>query len=312
MPVTPADIDAAAGRIAPLVRTTPTITIDGAELGGAGTVSLKLELLQHSGSFKARGASSYLLATDVRPDGVVAASGGNHGAAVAWAARELGHAANIFVPTISAPTKVERLRAYGATVHQVGDVYAEALAASAEFLADHDATSVHAYEAELVVAGAGTTGREFDAQVPDLDAVLVACGGGGLVAGVATWFHGGAARSGTVEVVACETHGTAAYAWAREAGAPVAVEVSGVAADALGATSIGDLAFAQLQAAGTGSVLVSDDDVTAARHLLWDRFRIMTEPSAAVPVAAVLSGAYELRAGRHVGIIVCGANTAGL
>lgn len=307
MALTRADIDAAADRIAPLVRSTPTLTVDGSDLDGAGRVSLKLEYLQHSGSFKARGASNYLLATDVRPDGVVAASGGNHGAAVAWAARELGHAANIFVPTISAPAKVDRLRAYGATVHQVGEVYAEALEASVTFLAEHDATSVHAYEAELVVAGAGTTGREFEAQSPELDAVLVACGGGGLVAGVATWYQGTA-----TDVVACETEGTAAYARALEAGRPVSVEVSGVAADALGATSIGDLAFTQLQAAGAASVVVTDDDVVAARHQLWDRFRIMTEPSAAVPVAAVLSGAYDLVAGRHVGIIVCGANTAGL
>ncbi len=307
MAVTRADIDAAAARIGPLIRATPTMTIDGAQLDGAGTVSLKLELVQHSGSFKARGASSYLLATDVRPDGVVAASGGNHGAAVAWAARELGHAANIFVPTISAEAKVDRLRSYGAVVHQVGDVYAEALAASREFLTDRDATSVHAYEDELVVAGAGTTGREFDAQAPGLDAVLVACGGGGLVAGVATWF-----AESDVEVVACETDGTAAYARACEAGEPVPVEVSGIAADALGATSIGDLAFSQLQGAGAGSVVVSDDDVTAARDALWDRFRIVTEPSAAVPVAAVLTGAYPLHPDRHVGIVVCGANTSGL
>ncbi|MEM9133888.1 MAG: threonine/serine dehydratase [Actinomycetota bacterium] len=306
MAVTRADIDAAAQRIAPLVRATPTMTVDGAQLDGAGTVSLKLELVQHSGSFKARGASNHLLATEVRPDGVVAASGGNHGAAVAWAARELGHAANIFVPTISARAKVDRLRSYGAVVHQVGAVYAEALAASREFLANGDATSVHAYEDELVVAGAGTTGREFDDQAPGLDAVLVACGGGGLVAGIATWF-----AETDVEVVACETEGTAAWARAIEAGRPVPVEVSGIAADALGATSVGELAFTQLQGAGAGSVVVSDDDVTAAQALLWDRFRVMTEPSAAVPVAAVLSGAYPLEADRHVGIVVCGANTGG-
>lgn len=307
MAVTRSDIDDAAHQIASLVRTTPTMTVDGGQLDGAGTVSLKLELLQHSGSFKARGASNYLLTNDVRPDGVVAASGGNHGAAVAWASRELGHPANIFVPTISAEAKVNRLRSYGAVVHRVGAVYAEALAASREFLAERDATSVHAYEDELVVAGAGTTGREFDAQAPGLDAVLVACGGGGLVAGVATWF-----AETDVEVVACETEGTAAWARAREAGAPVPVDVSGIAADALGATSIGELAFTQLQSAGAGSVVVSDDDVVAAQLLLWDRFRIVTEPSAAVPVAAVLSGAYPLQADRHVGIVVCGANTGGL
>lgn len=315
MAVTRADIDDAAARIAPLVRTTPVITVPGRELGVEGTISLKLELLQHSGSFKARGATSFLLEADARPDGVVAASGGNHGAAVAWAARELGRPANIFVPTISAEAKVERLRHYGATVHQVGAVYAEALAASEAFLTDHDATAVHAYEHELVVAGAGTTGREFEAQAPPLDAVLVACGGGGLVAGVATWFAPAGAEPGNGDrgpaVVACETEGTAAYARALDAGQPVDVEISGIAADALGATRIGTTAWNQLRAAGTTGVVVTDDDVVAARALLWDRFRIVTEPSAAVPVAALLSGAFVVHPDQHVGVIVCGANTAG-
>ncbi len=327
--LTRSDIAAAADRIAPLVRTTPVLTVPGSTFGGTGTVSLKLELVQHSGSFKARGAASHLLAADPRPDGVVAASGGNHGAAVAWAARELGRPAHIFVPTISAPAKVDRLRAYGATVHQVGDVYAESLQASQAFLAEHDAESVHAYESPLVMAGAGTTGREFETQVPDLDTVLVACGGGGLVGGVATWFSAGPGGSATgpghadtatgstppkpVAVVACETEGTAAYARALEADGPVPVAVTGIAADALGASSIGTLAWNRLRAAGAASVVVTDDEVVRAQHFLWDRFRVVTEPSAAVPVAAVLSGVIPLDdPDGHVGIIVCGANTASL
>lgn len=304
MALTPEDITEAAARIGPLVRVTPTMAIDGSDLGCDGAVTLKLEYLQQSGTFKARGATNFLLASEIGADGVVAASGGNHGAAVAWAAQRLGHPANIFVPTISAPAKVERLRDYDAIVHQVGAVYAEALKASVQFLKRSDAVAVHAYEAELVVAGAGTTGRELDQQAPDLDVVLVACGGGGLAAGVATWF-------GTrTRVVACETEGTAGYAQALSSGHPVDIEVSGIASDALGASRIGDLAWTQLQAAGVTSVVVTDADVKEAGAVLWDRFRIVVEPSAAVPIAAVLSGAFKAEPDEHVGIIVCGANTS--
>lgn len=304
MALTSDDIAAAAARIAPLTRVTPTIEVDGGDLDCRARVTLKLEYLQQSGTFKARGASNFLLATDIGPDGVVAASGGNHGAAVAWAAQRLGHPANIFVPTISAPAKVERLRSYGAIVHQVGAVYAEALDASIDFLEHGNAVAVHAYEAELVVAGAGTTGREFDLQAPDLDVVLVACGGGGLVGGTATWF------GSRTRVVACETEGTDAFTQALAADKPVDIEVSGIAADALGASRIGDLAWAQLRASGATSVTVTDDAVVEAVATLWDRFRIVAEPSAAVPVAAVLSGAFTPEPNEHVGIIICGANTS--
>ena len=300
----PHDITEAADRLGPFVRSTPCITIDGAELGSRGTITLKLELLQHSGTFKARGASNFLLASEIGPAGVVAASGGNHGAAVAWAAQRLGHRAAIFVPTISAPAKVERLRSYGAEVHQVGSVYAEALAAADEHVATTGATSIHAYESPLVMAGAGTTGYELDAQADDIDTVLVACGGGGLVGGVATWFDG---RS---RLVACETGGTACYARALDQGQPVDVEVTGLAADALGATRIGSLAWAQLRATGTESAVVDDAAVAEARALLWDRLRIVTEPSAAVPIAALVSGVVRPADDEHVAVIVCGANTS--
>jgi threonine dehydratase len=305
MGLSPEHITEAAARLGPFVRATPCLTVDGAELDATGTLILKLELLQHSGSFKARGASNFLLATDVGEAGVVAASGGNHGAAVAWAAQRLGHRATIFVPTIASPAKVERLRSYGAEVHQVGEVYADALAASNEHVAATGATPIHAYESELVMAGAGTTGLELDAQAPDLDTVLVACGGGGLVGGVATWF-GGRGRS---RVVACETEGTACYARALDHGGPVDVEVTGLAADALGATRIGELAWGQLRAVEATSVVVDDESVARARAVLWDRFRIVTEPAAAVPVAALLSGAVTPGPDDRVGVIVCGANT---
>jgi threonine dehydratase len=297
------DIEQAVKRIGAMVRRTPTITIDGGQLDTAGSLSLKLELVQHSGTFKARGASNFMLANPISNAGVVAASGGNHGAAVAWAAQQLGHRASIFVPTISAPTKVERLRGYGAEVHQVGAVYAEALAASRELVERSGATAIHAYEDRTVMAGAGTVGLELEDQVGRLDTVLVACGGGGLAGGIAAWL------GSRTKVVACETNGTATYARAREAGRPVEVEIGGVAADALGASRLGDLAWRCLTVAGADSVLVSDAEVVEARQILWDRFRLLVEPSAAVPVAALLSGRYRPAPDEHVGVVICGANT---
>jgi threonine dehydratase len=330
--VTRSDIKDAADRLERRIRRTPVLTVPGAEFGighlpAEVTVSLKLEYLQHSGTFKARGATHFMVTNEISDAGVTAASGGNHGAAVAWAARELGHRATIFVPTISAPAKVDRLRSYGAEVVQVGEVYAEALAACEEHQAATGATGIHAYEAPEVFAGAGTTGREFELQVseaglPALDAVLVACGGGGLVGGVATWFTPGLPsifNETPPAVVACETNTTAAYAEAARAGQPVDVAVSGVAADALGATRIGALAFAALQAGRAHSALVNDDEVLAARRDLWDRFRIVVEPSAAVPLAVLRSASaagdddtghsWRPEPGQHIGVVVCGANT---
>jgi threonine dehydratase len=303
MSITADDIEVAAKRIEVLVRRTPTLTVDGSQLDSAGTVSLKLEYLQHSGTFKARGASNFLLSNEISEAGVVAASGGNHGAAVAWAALQLGQRATIFVPTISAPAKVDRLLSYGADVRQVGAVYAGALQASVEHQASTGATPIHAYEDPAVMAGAGTTGRELEDQVAPMDAVLVACGGGGLAGGIAAWL------GSRTRVIACETEGTAGYAEALAAGHPVDIDVRGVAADALGASRIGELAWGELSAAGAASVVVTDDEVMQARATLWDRFRILVEPSAAVPIAALLTGRYRPAAGDHTGVVVCGANT---
>lgn len=320
--VTRSDIKAAADRLQPRIRRTPVLTVPGAEFGSPhvpddATVSLKLEYLQHSGTFKGRGAMHFMLTNEISSAGVTAASGGNHGAAVAWAAQQLGHRATIFVPTISAPAKVDRLRSYGAEVIQTGAVYAESLAACDEHQASTGATGIHAYEAPEVFAGAGTTGREFELQVadqglPTLDALLVACGGGGLVGGIATWFNSGLPslfEEVPPTIVACETHDTAAYAEAQQAGQPVDVAPKGIAADALGASRIGTLAFAALQGAQAQSALVDDEAVLAAQRDLWGRFRIVVEPSAAVPVAALRSGAFEVEPGHHIGVVVCGANT---
>jgi len=292
------------------VRTTPIVEIPAAALvdlpqWANTSLVLKLEHLQHSGSFKARGAAHFMATQTIRADGVVAASGGNHGAAVAWAASEFGHTANIFVPTIASPAKVGVLRRFGATVHHQGTVFSEAHAASMEWAKSHDATTIHPYNDPVVMAGAGTASREFERQAGLLDAVLVACGGGGLAGSAASWF-------GTrVEVVACETAGTATYAAAVAAGEPVDVEVSGLAADALGATKLGQNPWDTLHAVGAPSVVVTDEQLADAQQRLWDRLRLVIEPSAAAPIAALIAGDWEPRArlAGRVGVILCGGNT---
>jgi len=304
VPVGPEEITRAAELIRPHVRSTPVIEVTGHEIGVDATLVLKLEYLQHSGSFKARGATHYVCSRPIADGGIIAASGGNHGAAVAWAAHRFGHAAHIFVPTTATPTKVDRLRQYGAVVHEVGDRYGDALAASREYLAAHDATSIHAYDDPWVMAGAGTCARELDLAAPGLDAVMLACGGGGLSGGAAAWFGDRA------EIVAVETFGTRTYADADAAGAPVDVTVTGIAADALGATRIGRTPFRSLQSVAATSVLVDDEAVLAAREHLWNWLRVVVEPAAAAPVAALMTGAWAPRtAGDRVGVVLCGANT---
>lgn len=309
-PPTPADIERAAVVLRPHVRVTPIIEVAASDLTDQPafadtTLVLKLEHLQHSGSFKARGAAHFMATRNVGPAGVVAASGGNHGAAVAWAAKRFGHAANIFVPTIAAPAKVDRLVTNGATVHRQGAVFAEAHAASVDWLATHAATPIHPYDDPTVMTGAGTCGRELERQAGLVDAVLVACGGGGLAGGAASWF------TNRVEVVACETTGTATFAAALASGSPIDVEVSGLAADALGATRLGAHPWHALRAANASSVVVSDEELSAARRLLWDRLRLVVEPSAAAPLAALLAGRWTPRSSltRRLGVVLCGANT---
>ena len=310
-PVSPADVTGASHAIRRIVRSTPVLPVMGSEFGLSDgiTVHLKLELLQHSGSFKARGASHFIATQPIADAGVVAASGGNHGAAVAWAAQRFGHAANIFVPTISAPAKVERLRSYGAIVHQVGQVYAESLAASLEWQAQTGATSIHAYDDPVVLAGAGTCAREFDFQIQDvwdreLDVMILACGGGGLAGGAASWLED------RFSVVTVETEGTRAHAAAKEAGQPTDVEISGLAADALGATRLGTLPWQALSAVNAEPVTVTDEELASAKRQLWHQFRIVTEPSAAAPLAAITSGRWTPdETTRHVGLVICGANT---
>jgi len=272
--------------------------------GVAQPVTLKLELLQHSGSFKARGAFNTLLGSDIGPAGVATASGGNHGAAVAYAARELGHRAKIFVPVISSPAKVARIASYGAEIVQQGENYSEALALCEAHIAATGATSVHAYDAEPTLEGQGTLGRELEAQAPGLDTLLVAVGGGGLIGGIAAWYQSGIRIVG-VEPETCNTlHAALA------AGERVPVKASGLAADSLGATTVGRLMFEIARDHVAGVALVSDDGIREAQRRLWREMQLVTEPGGAAAFAALLSGAYKPEKDERVGVVVCGANTS--
>lgn len=300
-------IAAAATRISRWVRRTPGPCVTGRELGLRDQqnlpVVLKLELLQHAGSFKPRGAFNRLLSADIPTAGVIAASGGNHGAAVAYAARMLNRAAEIFVPATTPAAKVARIASYGARVVQGGETYAEALEASRARQAKTGALEVHAYDHADVLAGQGTTGREFEQEVPELTHVLVAAGGGGLIGGVAAWY------AGSVSVVSVEPQSCPGLHDALCAGHPVEAAVGGIAADSLGARQVGELMFPIAARYVTEAVLVTDDAIIAARRLLWDRFRLIAEPGGATAIAALLSGRWRPPVGARVGILVCGGNT---
>lgn len=297
-------MDAAAERIVGHVRHTPLLDLDAGELGldpSVGVVTAKLEQLQPTGSFKVRGATSLLTALDVPASGVVAASGGNFGLAIAWAARRLGHRATVVVPSTSPVEKIEPIRELHATVVVVDGYYAAAAEEAQRQVADTGAVAAHAYDQHEVVAGQGTVMRELLADA-ELDTVLVACGGGGLLAGAV------AAAAGNVRVVAVETEGTPALHAAVAAGQPVDVEVSGIAASSLGARRIGNHAWA-VRDRIAALALVDDTAVRDAQSRLWRAARIVAEPAGAVGLAALSSGVYRPEPGERVGIIVCGANT---
>ena len=286
------------------VRRTPVLTIDGADIGvRAGPIALKLELLQHAGSFKTRGAFTNLLSRAMPRAGVVAASGGNHGAAVAYAARALQVPAKIFVPSISSPAKVERIRSYGADLVVGGAAYADALAASETWARESGALRVHAYDQRETLLGAGTLALEFEEQVPGLDTVLVGVGGGGLLGGMA------AALAGRARVIGVEPEGCPTLTHALAAGHPIDAPVGGIAADSLGARRVGDLMFPIAQAHVERVVLVSDDDIRRAQRVLWSACRIVAEPGGAAAFAAVLAGRYLPKPGERIGVVVSGGNT---
>jgi len=297
--ITRKEILATYDTIRPWIRRTPVVQL---ELGELPSVTLKLEQLQCAGSFKARGAFANLLLRDVPSAGVVAASGGNHGVAVAYAAHRLGVAARIFVPTVSAPAKMERIRQLGAELVVTGDRYADALAAAQDWVASSGAMSVHAFDQRETLLGQGTLGLELARQTEGLDTVLVAVGGGGLIGGVAAWF-GGATR-----VIGVEPDGAPTLTLARAAGQPADAPAEGVAADALAPRRVGELMFPIAQAYVEDVVLVDDPSILAAQRVLWQTARIAAEPAASVGIAALLTGAYKPAPGEHVAVVISGAN----
>ncbi|WP_374379978.1 threonine/serine dehydratase [Dongia sp.] len=302
MSVSPEDIEQAAGRLHGHVRRTPILPLELGAFGSHAQLTLKLELLQHSGSFKARGAFNSLLSMTVPKAGVVAASGGNHGAAVAFAAHSLGHRAEIFVPSLAAKAKIARIESLGANVHVIPGAYADALAAAEAHQRETGAIGIHAYDAPATVAGQGTLARELDAQMTQVDTVLVAVGGGGLIGGIAAWFEG------RVNVVGVEPKACPTLESAFRAKAPVDVEVGGIAADSLGARRIGALPFSIAKQFVEGVVLVDDEAIRAAQTALWRELRLAAEPGGATALAALLSGAYKPAVGEKVAVILCGGN----
>jgi threonine dehydratase len=294
------EIEAAATRIHGHILTTPSVAIRG--FGLEFPIEFKLEQMQHTGSFKARGAFNTLLSQPVPPAGLVAASGGNHGAAVAYAARSLGHAAHVFVPEMAGPSKIGLIRSMGADLTVVPGEYANALQKAQEYETETGAAQIHAYDAPATVAGQGTCLREWEAQGLVADTVLIAVGGGGLIAGALAWLGGARKVVGVEPETSCALHA------ALEAGQPVDVEVSGVAANALGARRIGQICFDLAVDQGTKSILVPDAAISMAQRALWQECRLLVEPAGATALAALICGAYKPEPGEKVAVLLCGAN----
>jgi threonine dehydratase len=288
----------------PHLRTTPVVAVSGTELGLAQCdLTLKLEQLQHAGSFKTRGAFANLLTRTMPAAGVVAASGGNHGAAVAYAAQRLGVPAQIFVPAVSSPAKIARIRAYGAVLTIAGERYDDALAASERCVAATGALPVHAFDQVETMLGQGSLALELERQAPALDSLLVAVGGGGLIGGIAAW------HAGRVRVIGVEPASAPSLHAALAAGAPVDAPAGGIAADSLAPRRIGTLTFPLAQRWVEQVVLVADDAIRAAQAALWESLRIIAEPGGATAFAALLAGAYRPAPGEQVGVILSGGNT---
>jgi threonine dehydratase len=286
------------------IRRTPVVEIRGDEVGlGPMPLTLKLELFQHTGSFKPRGAFANLLMRAAPAAGVVAASGGNHGAAVAYAAMKLGVPARIFVPAVASPAKQQRIRDYRADLVVGGERYADALAASEAWAAGSGARQVHAYDQVETLLGQGTLGLELEAQTDTLDTLLVAVGGGGLIGGVAAWY------AGRVRIVGVEPEAAPTLTRALEAGRPVDAPAGGIAADSLAPRRVGELMFPIARAHVSAMALVPDEAIRAAQETLWSALRIVAEPGGAAAFAALRSGRYRPRGGERVGVLVCGGNT---
>jgi threonine dehydratase len=303
--ITPDDVAKTYSTIQPYLRRTPVVQVELTDLDpGAprSAVTLKLELLQCAGSFKARGAFANLLLRDIPPAGVVAASGGNHGVAVAYAARRLDVPARIFIPTVSARAKVDRIRELGADLVVGGDRYADALAAARAWTADSGALDVPAFDQRETLLGQGSVGLELEQQVDGLDTVLVPVGGGGLIAGIAGYLTRDA------RVVGVEPHGAPTLSHARAAGRPVDAPTGSIAADALAPRRVGELVFPITEAFVDDVVLVDDQAIRYAQRRLWTVLRVLAEPAASVGLAALLSGAYRPGPDERVAVVVSGGN----
>jgi len=302
--LTPERIASTYELISPHIRRTPVVEINGEDFGfGGNQFSFKLELLQHSGSFKSRGAFTNLLTKKVPAVGVVAASGGNHGAAVSYAAMKLGLPAKIFVPNVTSEAKLNRMREYGADLVITGDLYADSLVASEEWVRQSGAMPIHAYDQTETLLGQGTLGLEFEQQAPDLDTVLVAVGGGGLIGGVAAWYED------RVRIISVEPEKAPTLYKALEAGRPVDAEAGGIAADSLAPRRVGELMFPFAQRYVDDAVLVTDEAIQQSQRLLWKTLRIVAEPGGAAAFSAIISGKYKPKKDERIGVVICGGNT---
>jgi threonine dehydratase len=302
--IDPQAISAVHPLIVPHIRRTPVMQVDGADFGlAAAPLTLKLELLQHSGSFKVRGAFVNLLTREVPPAGVVAASGGNHGVAVAYAAMRLEVPAKIFIPTITSPAKIDRIRGYGADLVITGERYADALAASEQWAAQSGALVVHAFDQPETLLGQGTIGLELDRQDAAIDSLLVSVGGGGLIGGLAAWYEG------RVRLIGVEPELAPTLTRALEAGRPVDAEAGGIAADSLAPKRVGEHGFPIARRHVEQVVLVTDEQIRAAQETLWQVLRVVAEPGGAAALAALLSGRYRPQVDERVGVLLCGGNT---
>jgi threonine dehydratase len=289
--------------IRPHIRRTPILEVDGADFGlDSIKITFKLELMQHAGSFKARGAFTNMLTREVPPVGVVAASGGNHGVAVAFAAMKLGKPATIFVPSVASKTKLDRIRQSGAELVITGDRYADSLEASEAWATKSGALPIHAYEGDATLLGQGTLGLELEEQAPELESLLVAVGGGGLIGGVLSWFQN------RVKVIAVEPVEAPTLQYALKAGQPVDAPAGGIAADSLAPRQVGQQMFPIAQKYVHSALLVSDEEIVEAQRRLWEITRLVPEPGGAAAFAALLSGRYKPEPGERVGVVVCGGN----
>jgi threonine dehydratase len=295
--------------IRPHIRRTPVISVDATDFGLPGSdIRLKLELMQHAGSFKVRGAFTNLLSRTIPDAGIAAASGGNHGAAVAYAAQKLKVNARIFVPTVASAEKIERIRQFGAELVIGGDRYADALAACDAYVRESGAMSIHAYDQLETMIGQGTVALELQEQAPDLDTLLVAVGGGGLIGGIAGWYSENIAH-GKFKLIGVEPEAAPTLERALAAGAPVDTPAGGIASDSLAPRRVGELMFPIAQKNVSNVALVSDSAIIESQAALWRVLRVAAEPGGAAAFAALLSRRYLPRPGEKVGVLICGGNT---